>query len=387
MLRNRILVGLLFILSLVGISVYGGPITYGFFIMVTLLPITSAVYLLCVRVRFRIYQRLEGKTFVSNHAIPYYFTLQNEAKFAFAGVRVFFYSDYSTVFGLADGAEYELFPETGITRDTMLFCKYRGHYTVGIKSVEITDFLRILRIRYKNREPLEVTVNPDTVVLPSLRSLTSSRAIAVDALHGTSIPDMTVREYRTDDSFRRIHWKASAKAQQLMVRNVTGEEQKGVSVVLSTYRFASDPAVFLPVENRMLEIALALTHFFLLRGTPVHACHRTDAFSENVIDGTPSFDAYYSVLSALPFSDACADGLLFSDIGRQPSVSETKTAFLVLNRWDAEAEQLCRTWNAGGVPVVAYIVSKETPDFAAAASLPRTDCIVIPPDAPLKEVL
>lgn len=387
MLRNRILVGLLFILSLVGISFYGGPISYGFFIMVTLLPITSAVYLLCVRVRFRIYQRLEGKTFVSNHAIPYYFTLQNEAKFAFAGVRVFFYSDFSTVFGLADGAEYELLPETGITRDTTLFCKYRGHYSVGIKTVEITDFLRILRIRYRNREPLEVTINPDTVILPSVMSLSLSRAVSVDALRGTTIPDVTVREYRTDDSYRRIQWKASAKAQKLMVRNVTGEEQKGISIVLGTCRTSEDPAVYLPVENRMLEIALALSHFFLLRGTPVRACHRTDVFSENVIDGTPSFDVYYDRLAALSFREDFPDALLFQEIGMRPSVSEAKTAFLVLNRWSAEAEQLCRSWNGNGVPVVAYIVSSDNPDVTAPGALPRTDCIVIPPDAPLKEVL
>ncbi|MBO7631127.1 MAG: DUF58 domain-containing protein, partial [Lachnospiraceae bacterium] len=232
-----------------------------------------------------------------------------------------------------------------------------------------------------------VTINPDIVILPSVKSLSLSRAVSVDALRGTTIPDVTVREYRTDDSYRRIQWKASAKAQKLMVRNVTGEEQKGISIVLGTCRTSEDPAVYLPVENRMLEIALALSHFFLLRGTPVRACHRTDVFSEKVIDGTPSFDVYYDRLAALSFREDFPDALLFQEIGMRPSVSEAKTAFLVLNRWSAEAEQLCRSWNGNGVPVVAYIVASDNPDVAAPGALPRTDCIVIPPDAPLKEVL
>ena len=168
MLRNRIIVGLLWIVSLVGITFYGGTISYGFFIAVTLLPLLSLCYLLSVRLRFSIYQKLEGKTFVSNHAIPYFFTLQDEAKFAFAGVKVFFYSDFSSLTELRDGIEYELFPDTGITRDTTLICKYRGSYNVGIRSVEITDFLRLFRMRYKNKEPLEVFIQAVENVKPKL---------------------------------------------------------------------------------------------------------------------------------------------------------------------------------------------------------------------------
>ena len=92
MKRNRICIFLLWILSLVGISCYGGAVSYGFFIMVPLIPVMSFLYLLCVKLRFSIYQKLEGKTFVSNHAIPYFFTLQNEEWFAFASVKVFFSS-------------------------------------------------------------------------------------------------------------------------------------------------------------------------------------------------------------------------------------------------------------------------------------------------------
>ena len=48
MLRNRIFVGILWIVSLVGITFYGGTISYGFFTAVTLLPVLSLLYLLCL---------------------------------------------------------------------------------------------------------------------------------------------------------------------------------------------------------------------------------------------------------------------------------------------------------------------------------------------------
>ena len=65
MLRNRLIVLLLWILSLVAITFYGGPVSYGFFLLITLLPVASALYLVYVCLRFRIYQRLIGKTFTA----------------------------------------------------------------------------------------------------------------------------------------------------------------------------------------------------------------------------------------------------------------------------------------------------------------------------------
>ena len=88
MLRNRLILAALWIFSLVGISFYGGPLTYGFFAVMTILPIVLLLYLLLVLARFKIYQHLESREIVSNHKIPFYFTLQNEDLFAFSAVRV-----------------------------------------------------------------------------------------------------------------------------------------------------------------------------------------------------------------------------------------------------------------------------------------------------------
>ena len=48
MRRNRIIWLCLWVLSLVGISLRGGAVSYGFFAMLTLVPIISLLYLLAV---------------------------------------------------------------------------------------------------------------------------------------------------------------------------------------------------------------------------------------------------------------------------------------------------------------------------------------------------
>lgn len=63
--------------------------------------------------------------------------LMNEFPFAFAGVRVGFFSSFSSIKGLNDDEEYELLPKTGIREDTELVCKYRGEYEVGIDPKQV----------------------------------------------------------------------------------------------------------------------------------------------------------------------------------------------------------------------------------------------------------
>ena len=61
----------------------------------------------------------------------YTFILQNENFFAFSGVGVKLFSDFSYVEELPGDTEYELLPGDRFTYKTRLVCRYRGEYEVG----------------------------------------------------------------------------------------------------------------------------------------------------------------------------------------------------------------------------------------------------------------
>ena len=387
MRRNRIAVGLLWILSLVGISFYGGPVSYGFFILTTLLPLIGLLYLVCVRMRFTIYQRLEGKTFVSRQAIPYFFTLQNESFFAFASVRVFFYSDFSKVVDLADGEEYELLPGSGISEDTSLICRYRGAYHVGIRDVEITDFLRLFRMHYKNPEPLEVMIYPEVATVSELRDVRLTRSLSREALLGDTVPDPVVREYIAGDDRRRIHAAASAREGKWMTRRFAGEEQEGVAVVVGTHRASDKPTEYLPAENRILEIALALSRYFAAEGIPVRAFHRCEELDESVITDNASFETYYRTCAVVPFLPVYEDRILFAELLSRTSLRSSRAVILTLGQWSAEAARFARSLNESGVPVVAFIVSGNPSADGDSRPFVHTEIIPVSPETAITEVL
>ena len=86
MKRNRIILIILWIMSLVGISFFGGTVSYGFYAAVTLVPLVSFVYLLLVFLRFKIYQRMDSRHVVADEQSDFYITLQNEDYFAFTSI-------------------------------------------------------------------------------------------------------------------------------------------------------------------------------------------------------------------------------------------------------------------------------------------------------------
>ena len=88
MKRNRIIYAILWILSLAGISFFGGAVSYGIFYMLTFLPFVLLLYLLFVYFFFHIYQQIGNKRLVAGHMEPFYFTLKNEYHFGFCSIKI-----------------------------------------------------------------------------------------------------------------------------------------------------------------------------------------------------------------------------------------------------------------------------------------------------------
>jgi hypothetical protein len=92
-------------------------------------------------------------------------------------------------------------------------------------SVRVTDPFGLVELGRTFRTTVPLTVTPRTVNLPQILlggAWTGSGDNRPRAFATGSAEDVTVREYRRGDDLRRVHWRSSAKAGELMVRR---EEQ------------------------------------------------------------------------------------------------------------------------------------------------------------------
>ncbi len=136
----------------------------------------------------------------------------------------------------------------------------RGVHYIGPLSVRSTDPFGLARRSNVFGQRTAVTVAPATVDLPPL---TDYAGAAGGSLHtttnqlGQGADNLVARPYVPGDSMRRIHWRATAHRDTLMVRQEEQESTPEASVVIdrSAARWAPD-AMSRPGDDPGFEIAV-----------------------------------------------------------------------------------------------------------------------------------
>ncbi len=108
----------------------------------------------------------------------YFFVLKNEDRFAYAGVSIHLFSDFSYVEDLPG-------------------------------------------------DTVKALVSPRIVPLTELKSLEKFQAVLSRQAFLDTEPDVIVRDYVEEDSLKQIHWKATAREGRLKVRTRTGGGETG----------------------------------------------------------------------------------------------------------------------------------------------------------------
>ncbi|MCR4648924.1 MAG: DUF58 domain-containing protein [Lachnospiraceae bacterium] len=384
MLRNRLIAVGLFILSLIAISFYGGPVSYGFFFLMLLIPAISLIYTIVVYFRFRIYQKIITKNVVVGTPTDFYFTLQNEDFYSFSGVKVEFFSNFSYISELTDNSEYELAPHSGLKKETVLVCKYRGEYDVGIRNVIIQDYLRLFRINFPNKERLRAIVSPRLEILDSL-SHSYSPIVFKDSAVNPTEQDVLVREYIPGDDIRNINWKMSAHLGKPFLRTKTGSETPGIGIIMDSCRYSNEPAEFLPLENKILETVIALSHYYLKNGITVSVQTYENIPGKYLLQNIDSFEDFYASMSSFIFSFESTSAKLFESVWHS-NVSSNSLVYLVLHEISDEAKFQMEELNKNGIPVVICHITEENAEGKIDLGK-NTEYIKIGYEDKLKEVL
>lgn len=382
---HRWILLVLWILSLVIVSFYGGAVSYGLFFGVTLLPAISLLYLVFVYRSFKLFQKIESRNIVVGQPQSYYFVLQNDSFFAFTSVSVKLFSSFSYVEKLPDGIEYELLPGDKFPYETKLVCKYRGEYEVGIKEILITDFFRLFRFRYAVPSTIKALVLPKIVRVKELGSIADIPLLSRQtSVFMQTEPDSTVRDYMEGDALKQIHWKATARRQAFMVRNKTGEEKQGISILCDTKRFSDDNKDYLPVENKILETLLALGFFFTEKNIPIFVYYGQNGMVCYPVKEMSDFDAFYQNTAAIQFDKEEDTHSILAQAMSTGSFRNNKVVFCILHTWDDSYDSLTEQLISEGVIVVVYLVTKENTEECFIQNSLRRRLIVLPVDAELE---
>ena len=388
---RRCILGICWLLSLVLISLYGGTVSYGIFFSITLVPLISFLYILFVWIFHRIYQEIGSRNIVCGRSVPYYFVLKNESWFAFAGIKVFFYSDFSYVEELPEKIEYELLPGEQYKYETSFICKYRGEYDVGIKEVVISDFWGLFGIKFAVRETKKVIAAPKLIQLDELTSVMDISAMMQRENLRTTELDVVTREYALGDSLKQINWKATARAGKLMSRRPVGEEKRGAALIFDTERCSEKPEVYLPIENKILEIVLALSLFMSKNNVPVSLFYHQNRSKTGVIQGKldslEDIEEFYKQIKKVSFDKASNVRADLAGILQDGLVMDKAIVFFVLHDMDNDVLKTTYQLAENDMVVICYVVTDANVEELCTMSDLNRRIIAISPEEELEGVL
>ncbi|MCX7790628.1 MAG: DUF58 domain-containing protein [Chloroflexaceae bacterium] len=132
-------------------------------------------------------------------------------------------------------------------------CTRRGRFRLGPATLISGDPFGIVRLRRSAPATGEILVYPQTVDLPDFRlpgaELPGGRTTRARSFHLT--PNVaTVREYAPGDSMNRIHWRSTARLDQLMVKEFELDPSADVYLVLDLQERAVVRDIRLPQPHR-----------------------------------------------------------------------------------------------------------------------------------------
>jgi uncharacterized protein (DUF58 family) len=115
--------------------------------------------------------------------------------------------------------------------------RHRGLMTVGPLRVLVEDPFGLVRASRRLADATTVVVTPTVVPLPAIRipgEWSGSGESRPRSIAAAGEEDVTVRPYQRGDDRRRVHWRATARHGELMVRREEQPWQSRATLVLDT---------------------------------------------------------------------------------------------------------------------------------------------------------
>jgi uncharacterized protein (DUF58 family) len=285
---------------------FGGRVTWALFFLVTLLPAVSLGQLVLARRGAAAAHTLSARRVGKGEPVVQTARAQNQNRWlTLPALRLRFPAEEGTPAPFRTAASTLPGGRCELSRPVVY--PYRGRYEVPAPDVWVGDMLGLYWLAVPKPAPAALTVCPRVYELDTCR-LPVGQAAALprpsDRAGDETTASADSRKYQYGDPANRIHWKLTARKNEMITRLFEDEEEPELLILLDVTP-PSGAGDALETADRLVECALAVL-FFCLRGGArarlVHAATETGALFEALLRDRASFDAIYAHLSAVPFA-------------------------------------------------------------------------------------
>lgn len=188
--------------------------------------------------------------------------------------------------------------------------RYRGSYVAQITRIAVCDPLRIIRISRRMAGEETLVFLPRRVdigdIAAEARSENSSNPVPL--LKGEREDFSHVREYLPGDIMQLVHWKLTAKQDDLMIKQYDEATEQRTAIICDYNFDGSTAAAVMKQADAVIEAAIAFTLSAVNTGSGVTVDFGSGMpeFS-GVIRDMQDFERFYDLMSVIPSRMDTAD--------------------------------------------------------------------------------
>ncbi|TCT16718.1 uncharacterized protein DUF58 [Natranaerovirga pectinivora] len=305
MKKNRItylcLLGFFLLMSIIKHSYFSNIILY----TLLFLPIFSLIHIIFTYFNFRFSHQVDERIIVKGDYIQYTCEIYNSNKIlVYCPMKVKFINENLFYKEGSKSHFFTLFPGQVEKIQIPIECKYRGNYNIGVKSIVIMDYFGLIHIKYDFIETIKLLVYPNIEkiryypIKPVIfeNSLSLQKNLFQDK---TNIYD--VKDYSLGDPLNQIHWKLSAKYNELKTKQYSSSLQKKTFIFLDNQKFDKDSETNIVLEDLIIEALVSISDYLLKRQIPVELYYHDK--DNNLFEGInySDWDTIYEVLAKVQF--------------------------------------------------------------------------------------
>lgn len=228
--------------------------------------------------------------------------------------------------------------------------RFRGSFGCEIRRIYVVDPLRIIRVSKKCEKSMMTLFLPRKLMLEDLLFRSAvEQSYAQKRLNSADKEDFShVREYRDGDILQMVHWKLTAKQDELMIKQFDSINDLR-AVILCDYHQTSDIAG-MTCADMVIETALAFAKTALDKG--IHSTVDIGDFdaAPSFVNNAASFDKFFDLMSGIPAELHTNDLVSMTD-----ALDKSSAALLVLITTEISDELLERARDAAQQVTVFYV--------------------------------
>lgn len=302
---NRILYLSLLIITFTFVYYYGGKVPNMFFYTVLVLPIVSYIYMLIGYFMLKYEQSLDNDLIFKGDKVTFTVNITNRSFFILPYISISFLNDKGGVIQKHKINNISLQPFSKREVSIDYIYKYRGDFKLGVSTIEVQDFLGIFKFTLKNKTPLYITVYPQIIDIDEFYLSSGYLSDNVSSIGGGQEDISTIEEinkYNYGDSLRKIHWKLTAKTNELMIREYEKVGSRSAILILDLQSNNFEVEKNAAIEDKLLETTIAILRYCIYNDAEVKLIYDSKGINAINYSNSLDFQKAYEALAKVEFN-------------------------------------------------------------------------------------